>query len=132
MCDATVAGRSAVTQRPARPPPPPQILRTLYRRAMELEVAFFSGQPGAPAPRGWRRAPWARHGGRAVCAPLPPRCDGDWRRTAASPRAAPAAPAPLQAASGCWCVTFDDTCSEKDTIGTLLAAAVDAAVQVRG
>ncbi|GBF95200.1 phosphomethylpyrimidine kinase [Raphidocelis subcapitata] len=61
-------------------------LRSLYKRAMQLEVAFFSAAPGIPA---------ARHVGMLVC-------------------------------------DFDDTCTEKDTIGTLLSAAIDAAVKRAG
>jgi hypothetical protein len=91
--------RARIAPPAARPrgtrPAPADRLRDLYRKAMQLEVAFFGAQPGIPAAR---ESGGGRRGGRG----------GRRRRAALAPPACPeprAAPAP-QATWACWCATL--------------------------
>jgi hypothetical protein len=106
---------------------------------MQLEVDFFSAQPDMPQQREWSTADAAsvwnllwQNGhitvtGHAVQPHMPttPNAAAGGCTAVDPPVTGPAGKVQLLVAD------FDDTCTEKDTIGLLLAAAAEAAGRVR-
>lgn len=90
-------------------------LLALYKRAMQLEVEFFSAQPQQPPSRECIDPRSLSH---------TPRCS--------QPAAQRATQHVLPAAGriGLLVCDFDDTCTLKDSIGTLMGVAADAAARV--